>query len=259
MSLSYDYGKKLLREIVGGAYGFRNYNGSPVLGLSLTKPLAKADSTGSYNVTEPAATTSYKRITLGGQYFVETTDPQTSCFTTETDENGNFVTAIHNTSEIHFQEAGTSWGIYKYFAIFENSTSTAPIYSGELVYAKDYNKVVVTSANFADLVATNSLYLEVETGTETKTYIKITTNDEFDAEATYKLYGKLNIAEVTSANYGTYLGVGIYTKEESTNTFTKVTSADPFSTQNKYYQDGLFIEGGTVPLVRSGALKVSVQ
>lgn len=199
MSLTLETGKKLLRQIVGGS-GSWSGTLTPYLALSSTEPYHAPDpETGSYNVTEPVAGTSYARVALGNQYFgtqaTGKTDPET----------GKYVITIANDQEIHFPEALQDWGEFTHFAIFESRQGTAPIYVGEL---DSYTEVEVTAQTFDELVQ-SGLYIKTDTETGI-VYVKVEVGDTFDPEAIYA-------------------------------------------------EKKLTVKGGTVPLVRSGYLKISVE
>jgi hypothetical protein len=55
------------------------------------------------------------------------------------------------------------------------------------------------------------------------------------------------------------VALGIYTYANST--YTKITSEDTYDSTKTYYTraDGVVITAGTVPLIRAGFLKISVQ
>jgi len=175
MGLTLVTGKKLLRQIVGGNGSFSGGNLTPYLALSSEKPLHAPDPvSGTYNVVEPGAGTSYARVQLGAGYFG--TDPAG-----HTDpETGNYVISITNDTEIHFPEALQDWGApLKYFAIFETKNGTIPTYVGEL---DSYTRAedVVDVATFEE--AKDELYVLDE---ETGKYVKVEAADTYDVEATY--------------------------------------------------------------------------
>ena len=66
MSLTFDTGKKLLKEIVGGT-GFHNYGVTTYLALCYDQPYYEAKA-GTYNVNEPTAL-GYSRVQLPSDYF----------------------------------------------------------------------------------------------------------------------------------------------------------------------------------------------
>ena len=68
-----------------------------------------------------------------------------------------------------------------------------------------------------------------------------------------------SVATVTSDTFSSMVALGIYTYKNSV--YTKVTSSDSYSSSTTYYTraDGVVITAGTVPLIRSGFLKISVQ
>ena len=171
MALTYNTGKYLLREIVGGT-GFHNQNVTTYLALSTTKPVvAKSGVTG---VTEPDPA-SYSRIKLGADNF--TTEPSIS-------EEG--VISIANTGEMHFHEVTEEggWGEIKYFAIYDSSAKGAGncIYVGEL---NSYTLVTVTAETFDELK--DLLYVRTGEGTSADPYVytKVQEEDNFDASANY--------------------------------------------------------------------------
>ena len=68
-----------------------------------------------------------------------------------------------------------------------------------------------------------------------------------------------SVATVTAENFDAMVVLGIYTYANST--YTKVTSEDTYDSTKTYYTraDGVVITAGTVPLIRAGFLKISVQ
>lgn len=224
MALSLAQAKTLLASIVGKTT-------TRYLGLSSTEPQPIASGTlpstgapfSNYNITEPAAASSYGRILLTSSEFA---NDATGEYVGST-----YVTTIKNSREIHFTEAIQDWGFYKYFFITTSSTNRSyptdsVTYVGELVYDKyvadttynadDYEtagdaarKVLFDgTATTAETFATRKNYLYVLEG---ENYV-VCSDKEFDAEATYFVQGL-----------------------------------------------GIRIEANTVPLVRANLLKISVQ
>ena len=68
-----------------------------------------------------------------------------------------------------------------------------------------------------------------------------------------------SVATVTAENFNAMVALGIYTYENSV--YTKVTTSDTYDSTKTYYTraDGVVITAGTVPLIRTGFLKISVQ
>ena len=188
MSLTFDTGKKLLKEIVGGT-GFHNYGVTTYLALCYDQPYYEAKA-GTYNVNEPTAL-GYSRVQLPSDYFGNEiilpgggTKPNPySEETKERDIVTEYKVTIENTKEIHFQEAQEPWGTVKYFAIMPSATYSAgesPLYIGTLLnYVINPN---VTASNFAELVA-EGLY--VKDAAEYTGYRKLTDLDTYSSSETY--------------------------------------------------------------------------
>ena len=197
MALTINTAKSLLRQIVGGS-GFSS--STSWLALSSTKPDPSGTSggeAGSYNITEPAAGTSYNRVQLNGYFNAEGTGALV---------DDVYTVSIKNTAEIHFPEALQNWGTYKYFAIFDTEKGSTPKYVGEL--------------------------------------LKFTQD-----------------TEVTAENYAAKVAAGLYYFDNTEADYIKITD-EPYDAGTRYYfkdDSGITIEEGTVPLVRKGYLKISVQ
>ena len=106
----------LKNQIINGHY----------LALSTTEPTNYPDQ-GSYNITEPStSTTTYRRVALGNASgYSESYDDVTK------------ETTVTNNNALYFPEcvvggSTTAWGTLPYFAIFETSSSTVPLYVGAL-------------------------------------------------------------------------------------------------------------------------------
>lgn len=224
MALSLTQAQNLLETIIGCN---NNYS---YLGLSSTAPQPASTGTipatgatfSNFNITEPGSSSSYVRIRLSGTEFNNSASGGY--------EGSTYIVSIRNTKEIHFTEAITDWGFYKYFFISTSETVrdyTSNIrYVGELVY----DKYVVDSTYSANDYTTAK--------DETRSTIfngAKTTADTFEARKNY-LFVK------DGDNY-------------------VVCSEKTFDEAATYYVEGLgvHIEANTVPLIRAGLLKISVQ
>lgn len=150
MSLTLNQGKKMLHQIVGGSYSGQTI--TRWLGLSSTKPTNTPDAQGKYNITEPNFP-SYARVQIN-PYFNVGEDA------TGTEVSGEYVITIKNEIEIHFNEAQENWGYVKYFAIFDTSSTTEPVYFGELV-TEDPSGVEI-NANTVPLIKKEQLEISVK-------------------------------------------------------------------------------------------------
>ena len=136
MSLTLSQAQTLLQGIVGNS-GTTRY-----LGLSSTppQPIPASSSAGgevvefsNYNITEPAASTSYARVKISGAEFANSATGEWV--------SGIYTTTIKNSKEIHFSEAVEDWGYFKYFFITDTDGNASSakgnvVYIGELIYDK---------------------------------------------------------------------------------------------------------------------------
>lgn len=165
MSLTLEQGKKMLRQIVGGT-GYSSNFQTRYLGLSSTKPTNEPSTPGgtNYNVTEPSRTeTSYRRVQLqSGNQNLYFHNEATGAVDPETEE---YVITIKNDTEIHFPECTDEegWGNYKYFVLFENDTSTVPVYFGKLIYDEEqYPQGLPITKGTVPLVRREQLVISVK-------------------------------------------------------------------------------------------------
>lgn len=70
-----------------------------------------------------------------------------------------------------------------------------------------------------------------------------------------------NITTVTAETFDAMVAAGLYTFDTATSTYIQVTSGDVYNPSTIYYTrtSGVVVKAGTVPLIRTGFLKISVQ
>ena len=213
MALTLTQAQNLLDGIVG-----RNTANSRYLGLSSTQPepiasgnTQQGESFSGYNITEPSNATSYTRVPLSANEF---TAAASGSYV-----DGIYTVTIQNTKEVHFSEATTRWGYYKYFFITNTGGTSADskgtvAYIGELDYAK-----YVPAGTYKD-----------ESG---------------------------QIPEINSENYATYKDL-LFVLIDGNYVSCSDREYDEQATYYEAGR-GILIEENTVPLVRANKLKISVR
>ena len=197
MSLTLSQAQTLLQGIVGNS-GTTRY-----LGLSSTppQPIPSSNSGGgevvsfsNYNITEPAASTSYARVRISSTEFANAAEGEWI--------SGIYTTTIKNSKEIHFSEAVEDWGYFKYFFITDtagnaSSAKGSVVYIGELVYDRfvadtTYSDAEAQAAGFDGTPTTAENYA----ARKGRLYVKVgdiyqpVGDAEFDSAATYYVVGR---------------------------------------------------------------------